>query len=210
MRNRLTVMLMLLALGVLAAGLAAVASEPDESAEPIPDDAATATFAGGCFWCTEAAFEQLDGVYEAVSGYTGGTEVDPTYEQVARGLTGHAEAVEISYDPEQVSYDELLDLYWRIIDPTDEEGQFVDRGQQYRTEIFYHDDEQRALAEASRDALAQSGRFDRPIVTEISRGRPVLPRRGIPPGLLPEDARPIRPLQEGLGPRPVRRTRLGR
>ncbi len=166
------VMLMLLALGMMAGGIGAVTRASDESAGTIPDDAARATFAGGCFWCTEAAFEQLDGVYEVISGYTGGSEQDPTYEQVSSGTTGHAEAVQVSYDPLRIGYDELLDLYWRQIDPTDAGGQFVDRGAQYRTVVFYHDDEQRAMAEASRDALAESGRFDAPIVTDIVAAGP--------------------------------------
>jgi peptide methionine sulfoxide reductase msrA/msrB len=126
-----------------------------------------ATFAGGCFWCMEHPFEELDGVSAVVSGYTGGREVDPSYEEVSSGGTGHAEAIQIHYDPARVTYDELLDVFWRQIDPTDPGGQFVDRGAQYRTAIFYHDEEQRRLAEASKAALARSGRFDRPIVTEI-------------------------------------------
>jgi peptide methionine sulfoxide reductase msrA/msrB len=172
MRDRLFAMVILLTLGMMTAGYGAAASASGESAESIPDDTARATFAGGCFWCTEAAFEQLDGVYEVISGYTGGSEEDPTYEQVSSGATGHAEAVQISYDPMRIGYDELLDLYWRLIDPTDAGGQFVDRGPQYRTAIFYHDDEQRVQAEASREALAASGRFDGPIVTDIVEAGP--------------------------------------
>ena len=175
MRNRLTVMLSVLAVGTMAVAFAVAAGASSDSDEPVPDDAAIATLAGGCFWCTEAAYQEMDGVYEVVSGYTGGPEVDPTYKQVASGQTGHAEAVEIYYDPERVGYDELLDLYWRLIDPTDADGQFVDRGQQYRAVIFYHDDEQRAVAEASRDALAASGRFDEPIVTRIEEAGPFYP-----------------------------------
>ena len=190
MRNKSTVLLSVLVLGMLALGLVAIAaaqSEPSEpgqpiettsqndSGEPIPDDAAMATLAGGCFWCTEAAYQEMDGVYEVISGYTGGPEVDPTYKQVASGQTGHAEAVEIYYDPARVSFEELLDLYWRLIDPTDANGQFVDRGPQYRAVVFYHDEEQRAVAEASREALAQSGRFDEPIVTTIEAATPFYP-----------------------------------
>jgi methionine-S-sulfoxide reductase len=185
MRNKLTVMLSVLVLGVM--GLVVIANAADEPAkpgdasalaetrDPIPDDAAVATLAGGCFWCTEAAYQEMDGVYEVISGYTGGPEVDPTYKQVASGQTGHAEAVEIYFDPTVVSYDELLDLYWRLIDPTDAGGQFVDRGPQYRAVVFYHDEEQRALAEASREALAASGRFDAPIVTQIEPAMPFYP-----------------------------------
>jgi peptide methionine sulfoxide reductase msrA/msrB len=126
-----------------------------------------ATFAGGCFWCTESDFEKIDGVIEVVSGYTGGRIENPTYQQVSAGGTGHAEAIEVHYDPSKVGYKELLDVFWRVIDPTDAGGQFVDRGSQYRSGIFYHDDEQRRLAEASKAELAQSGRFDKPIITEI-------------------------------------------
>jgi len=106
-----------------------------------------ATFAGGCFWCTESDFEKVDGVIEVVSGYTGGEEEDPSYEKVSSGGTGHLEAVQILYDPGRVTYKTLLDIFWKHVDPTDPGGQFVDRGPQYRTAIFYHDDEQRRLAE---------------------------------------------------------------
>ena len=126
-----------------------------------------AIFAGGCFWCMEPPFEKLDGVHAVVSGYIGGDKDNPTYQEVSTGTTGHAEAIEISYDPEKVSYDQLLDVLWMNIDPTDERGQFVDRGSQYRTGIFYLNDEQKQQAEASREQLEQSGRFDRPIITEI-------------------------------------------
>jgi peptide methionine sulfoxide reductase msrA/msrB len=126
-----------------------------------------ATFAGGCFWCVESDFEKVDGVVEVVSGYTGGHKADPTYEEVSRGLTGHLEAVQVHYDPARITYRELLDVFWRHIDPTDPGGQFVDRGSQYKTAVFYHDEEQRKLAEQSREELNRSGRFERPIVTEI-------------------------------------------
>ena len=126
---------------------------------------AVATLAGGCFWCVESDFEKVPGVVKVVSGYTGGTRENPTYENYAN--SGHVEAVQVFYDPQKVSYQELLDYFWRHIDPTDAGGQFVDRGAQYRSAIFTHDDEQKRVAEASRDALAQSGHFQKPIVTEI-------------------------------------------
>jgi peptide methionine sulfoxide reductase msrA/msrB len=126
---------------------------------------AVATLAGGCFWCVEADFEKLPGVVKVVSGYIGGRSPNPTYENYAD--SGHVEAVEIYFDPRQVTYPRLLDYFWRHIDPTDAGGQFVDRGPQYRSAIFYHDDEQKRLAEESRAALANSGRFEEPIVTEI-------------------------------------------
>jgi peptide methionine sulfoxide reductase msrA/msrB len=130
-------------------------------------DYKTATFAGGCFWCVESDFEKVDGVIEAVSGYAGGDEPNPTYKQVSSGRTGHTEAVQITYDPNKVSYQELLDVLWRHMDPTDAGGQFADRGSQYRPAVFYHDEEQKRIAEESRAELEKSGRFSKPIATEI-------------------------------------------
>ena len=127
----------------------------------------TATFAGGCFWCVESDFEKVDGVIEAISGYTGGDEPDPTYKQVSAGATGHTEAVQVHYDPDKITYKELLDVFWRHVDPTDAGGQFVDRGSQYRPAIFYHDEEQKRMAEESKLELEKSGRFNKPITTEI-------------------------------------------
>jgi len=126
-----------------------------------------AIFAGGCFWCIEAAFELMPGVIEAISGYTGGHVENPTYEEVATGTTGHYEAVLVRYDPEQITYEELLEQFWKSVNPTDDGGQFYDRGSQYATAIFYLDEEQRALAEESKRALEESGVFDEPIVTRI-------------------------------------------
>ena len=126
-----------------------------------------ATFAGGCFWCMEASFEAREGVVEAISGYTGGTVEHPTYAQVTSGQSGHLEAVQVYFDPEIVNYEELLDVFWRSIDPTDNEGQFTDKGTQYRTAIFYNDEEQRALAEENKNQLVSSDIFDKPVVTEI-------------------------------------------
>ena len=127
-----------------------------------------AIFAGGCFWCMEAPFEKLDGVSEVISGYTGGSKLDPTYQEVSAGGTGHTEAVEVLYDPQLVSYEKLLEVFWRQIDPTDADGQFVDRGDQYRSGIFYLDAEQKQLAEKSKQQLEKTGRFNKPIVTEIT------------------------------------------
>jgi peptide methionine sulfoxide reductase msrA/msrB len=126
-----------------------------------------ATFAGGCFWCTEADFEKLPGVVKVISGYTGGNKENPTYAEVSSGGTGHVEAVQVYYDPSKITYEELLDYFWKHVDPTDAGGQFVDRGSQYRSVIFYHDEEQKRLAEKSKEALSKSGRFNKPIVTEI-------------------------------------------
>jgi peptide methionine sulfoxide reductase msrA/msrB len=126
-----------------------------------------ATFAGGCFWCTESDFEKIDGVIEVVSGYTGGNEENPTYQQVSSGSTGHYEAVQVYYDPLKVTYAELLEAFWRHVNPTDAGGQFVDRGPQYRSAIFYHDEEQKALAEKSKADMDSSGVFKAPLVTPI-------------------------------------------
>jgi peptide methionine sulfoxide reductase msrA/msrB len=129
----------------------------------------TATFAGGCFWCVESDFEKLDGVIEATSGYTGGDQKNPTYEEVSSGKTNHIEAVQILYDPDKISYQQLLDAFWRQIDPTDANGQFADRGAQYRTSIFYHNEEQRKIAEASKKELENEGLFSEPLVTDITK-----------------------------------------
>jgi len=131
-----------------------------------------ATFAGGCFWCVEADFEKVPGVVEVISGYTGGHKENPTYEEVSAGGTGHVEAVQVLYDPSKVSYRELLDFFWRHVDPTDAGGQFVDRGSQYRSVIFYQDEEERRAAEESKKALGESGRFQTPIRTEIVKEAP--------------------------------------
>ncbi|MFH1590334.1 MAG: peptide-methionine (R)-S-oxide reductase MsrB [archaeon] len=138
-----------------------------EKKTPPPENLSLATFAGGCFWCMESPFEKLEGVYEVISGYAGGTEKDPTYEDVSAGRTGHLETVQVHYDPAQISYGELLDVFWRQIDPTDSGGQFVDRGEQYATAIFYHDDEQQRLAEESKKAIDESGKYDHPVITAV-------------------------------------------
>ena len=139
----------------------------DKPMTEITGNTRTAVFAGGCFWCTEADFEKVNGVIDAISGYTGGHVKDPTYQQVSAGGTGHLESVEVIYDPQKVTYAQLLDYFWHHVDPTDPGGQFVDRGSQYRSAIFYADETQHRLAEASKKALAANGPFDKPIVTEI-------------------------------------------
>lgn len=128
-----------------------------------------AFFAGGCFWCIEAPFENIDGVISVTSGYTGGEEKNPDYEQVSSGSTGHYEAVQVEFDPEIISYSELLDIYWKQFDPTDAGGSFHDRGKQYQSAIFYKNEEQRKVAEESKRRLDQSGIFNKPVVTEIKK-----------------------------------------
>lgn len=129
----------------------------------------TATFAGGCFWCIEADFESVEGVKQVISGYTGGHDPAPDYRTVSSGATGHTEAVQVLFDPDEVSYETLLTIFWRHIDPTDPGGQFVDRGSQYRPEIFYHTEDQKKQALASRKALEDAGIFDKPVVTPVTR-----------------------------------------
>lgn len=158
------VLFLLLALAALATP---VAASTDKDATMNNRKLAEATFAGGCFWCVEAKLEGLDGVAEVVSGYTGGHVENPTYGQVCSGKTGHLEAVLVRYDPDVVSYEELLNAFWRSIDPTDVGGQFADRGEQYTTAIFYHNEEQKRIAESSKKLLDASGLFDKPVATEI-------------------------------------------
>lgn len=134
-----------------------------------------AIFAGGCFWCMEPPFDNTEGVLETIVGYTGGTLDNPTYEQVSRGGTGHREAVRVAFDPARVSYQKLLEVFWRNIDPTQDDGQFADRGTHYRTAIYVLNETPRALAEQSRQALIVSGKFKDPIVTEILEARPFYP-----------------------------------
>ena len=136
------------------------------------DKTAVAIFAGGCFWCVEEAFEKVPGVIAAVSGFVGGTAVNPSYEQVMTKNTGHAEAVQVTYDPGKVTYQQLVDWFWRNIDPLDAAGQFCDKGNPYRSGIFYQDDAQKKIAEGSKQVLQSSGRFKQPIVTEITAAGP--------------------------------------
>jgi len=143
--------------------------QPGVKSEMTKEDKNTrkATFAGGCFWCTEADFEKLPGVIKVVSGYAGGNKENPSYAEVSSGKTGHLEAVQIYYDPSKITYEGLLNFFWKHVDPTDSGGQFVDRGAQYRSAIFYHDEEQKKLAERSKEVLKQSGKLNQPVVTEI-------------------------------------------
>ncbi len=145
---------------------APLSTSKQESSLSIATD--TATFANGCFWCTEAIFEQLDGVISATSGYTGGQVVNPTYKQVCTGETGHAEGLQIVYDPKKISFEELLEVFWETHDPTTLNRQGADVGTQYRSGVFYHNEEQKQKAEKYKAELNKSGAFDKPIVTEIT------------------------------------------
>jgi peptide-methionine (S)-S-oxide reductase len=142
--------------------------------EPTSGRLAKATFAGGCFWCMESPFDKVDGVVSTTVGYTGGQKENPTYQEVSSGTTGHAESIEILYDPEKVTYEELLRVFWHNIDPTAKDSQFCDHGRQYRSAIFYHDEDQKRLAEASKGALIESGRF-KEIFTEITEASTFYP-----------------------------------
>ncbi len=161
-------MRLFLALGLVGWCLTAPANAT-EIKNPVNSNSKTelATFAGGCFWCMEPFFEKTRGVMSVVSGYTGGHKINPTYKEVSSGATGHYEAIQVTFDPALVSYDKLLNIFWYNVDPTDDGGQFVDRGGQYRTAIFYHSEEQKRLAEDSKSKLAAAGRFKKPLVTQI-------------------------------------------
>lgn len=165
---RLTLLLSLAFIAVLLA-ITGYADKQEKVAAENLDNLSSAVFSGGCFWCTEADFEKLSGVHEAISGFSGGHVANPSYEQVSNGGTGHVESVKVYYDPEVISYEKLLNAYWRMINPTDNEGQFVDRGSEYRALIFYQTDQQKAKAEQSRRLLDESKRFPAPIVTEIKK-----------------------------------------
>jgi peptide-methionine (S)-S-oxide reductase len=170
--------MMLVAFAMVAAPWA-LAQAAGPTANPTPGASggatAVATFAGGCFWCTEADFDKVDGVISTTSGYIGGSVDKPSYEQVSAGRTGHTEAVQVIYDPKRVSYDKLVEYFWRTIDPTVKDRQFCDGGSQYRSGIFTHDDEQHRIATASKQALEKTKPFAAPIVTEITRATTFYP-----------------------------------
>ncbi len=162
----------LLLLGLLMAASSVIAQESKTSPAPATSPAATpalqpAYFAGGCFWCMQYAFDRVKGVKKTVVGYTGGQKASPDYEEVSSGTTGHAESIEVLYDPAEVTYPQLLDTFWKSIDPTAVNRQFSDAGTQYRTAIFYRNDEEKKVAEASKAAFAKIGNYDKPIATQI-------------------------------------------
>ncbi|HYM46944.1 MAG TPA: peptide-methionine (S)-S-oxide reductase MsrA [Burkholderiaceae bacterium] len=160
---------LIVALLVASIGAALAQTKADKPAAPAarPASTAIATFAGGCFWCTESDFDKVEGVISTTSGYIGGKTANPTYESVTAGNSGHAEAVQVVYDPSKVSYAKLVEYFWRTIDPTVKDRQFCDAGSSYRSAIFVHDEQQRAVADASKKALSNNKPFREPIVTEI-------------------------------------------
>jgi peptide methionine sulfoxide reductase msrA/msrB len=147
--------------------IAACPSANSQGQNPSPAETRTAVFAGGCFWCIQPAFDKAKGVIKTVVGYSGGSEPNPTYELVSSEKTGYRESIQITYDPAKISYDQLLEIYWRQIDPTQADGQFTDIGPSYRAAIFYGNDNEKRAAETSKEKLARSGKFNKPIVTEI-------------------------------------------
>jgi len=164
-------MMKFLAAFLASLSFAAIAATPVK----VPPGHAVATFAGGCFWCMEPPYDKLPGVVATISGYTGGRTVNPSYEEVSSKMTGHAEAVQVVYDPKKVTYEKLLEVFWVNIDPTVKDRQFCDTGSQYRSAIFYHDESQRKAAEASKAALEKSKPFKEPIVTAIEMAGPFYP-----------------------------------
>src|SRR5438552_18176111 len=158
--------------GLSSAFALGFASAQDSSGSPATE---TAIFAGGCFWCIQPAFDKANGVIKTVVGYCGGTEPNPTYALVTSEKTQYRESIEITYDPSKISYDQLLDIYWRQIDPTQADGQFTDIGPSYRAAIFYRNDQEKKTAQASKEKLARSGKFEKPIVTEILPARKFYP-----------------------------------
>jgi len=168
--------LALLTIFAAAAAWATLGRAGTETSKPAIDSKqAVATFAGGCFWCMEPPFDKLEGVISTTSGYTGGQKQDPSYEEVSSGGTGHAESVQVVYDPARITYEKLLETFWRNIDPVAVDRQFCDSGTQYRSAIFYHDEAQRRLAEESKKALEASGRFNQPIATQIVKASTFYP-----------------------------------
>lgn len=156
-----------ISLGFAALLLGGMTARPQDSLAAEGSQDAKATFAGGCFWCMEEVYEKVEGVVSVISGYMGGQLANPTYEQVSAGGTGHAESVEVIYDPNKVSYQHLLEVFWRNVDPTTPNAQFCDHGSQYRSAIFYHDETQKRLIDESKQAVESSKSFPQPIVTEI-------------------------------------------
>lgn len=169
-----------------------------QSPTPAPGNQ-LATFAGGCFWCMQPVFDAMPGVVRATVGYTGGITANPTYDDVSAGRTGHLEAIEIEFDPAKVDYGKLVDAFWHTIDPTQSDGQFADRGSQYKTAILYHSLEQKLVAEASKKALNESGKFERPVVTEVREAEVFYPAEEYHQGYYKKDPGHYQAYKQGSG-----------
>lgn len=163
--KRAVIFLIVFLVFAFVSGAGAQSPKQNQSSKPVKVE--IATFAGGCFWCMQPPFDKTKGVISTVVGYTGGTQMNPRYEQVSSGSTGHAESIQVTFDPSQVTFEQLLDVFWHSINPTQANGQFADIGTQYRTAIFYHSEAQKQTAIASRQKLAGSGKFKKPIATQI-------------------------------------------
>ena len=188
---------------------AAAKEEAGSSAAAAGGKLEIATFAGGCFWCVESDFDHVPGVIRTISGYTGGHVKNPTYRQVVSKKTGHREAVQIHFDPTKTSYETMLEVFWRSVDPTDPGGQFCDRGMSYSTAVFYNSEEQRRLAEKSKREVDEAKVLPEAVVTTVEKGRDVLSGGGLPPGLLSKEPDPIPLLPDLLWPRCARRGAMG-
>jgi peptide methionine sulfoxide reductase msrA/msrB len=188
--------LILLLSDALIAGCTIASSQGQNSS---PAETRTAIFAGGCFWCIQPAFDKATGVIKTVVGYCGGTEPNPTYEVVSSEKTGYRESIQITYDPAKISYDQLLDIYWRQIDPTQADGQFTDIGPSYRAAIFYGNDDEKKIAEASKEKLARSGKFHKPIVTEILPAMKFYPAEAYHQKYYQENPEHFEAFEEGSG-----------
>src|ERR1044072_3845293 len=179
--------------------IAACTIANSQGQNPSPAETRTAVFAGGCFWCIQPAFDKAKGVTRTVVGYCGGTEPNPTYELVSSEKTGYRESIQITYDPAKISYDQLLDIYWRQIDPTQADGQFSDIGPSYRAAIFYGNDNEKRVAEKSKEKLALSGKFKKPIVTEILPAMKFYPAEAYPQKYYQQNPEHFEAFEEGSG-----------
>jgi methionine-S-sulfoxide reductase len=189
----------LLVFALLFSAATALLVGPSRAQSSLPLATKTAVFAGGCFWCIQPAFDKANGVIKTVVGYSGGTEPNPTYELVSSEKTGYRESIEITYDPTKISYDQLLDIYWRQIEPTQADGQFTDIGPSYRAAIFYSSDAEKKIAEASKEKLARSGKFSKPIVTEILPTMKFYPAEAYHQKYYQQNPQPFEAFEKGSG-----------
>jgi peptide methionine sulfoxide reductase msrA/msrB len=187
------------AIALLFAVVIAVVADPARGQDSSHSPSKTAIFAGGCFWCIQPAFDKAKGVIKTVVGYCGGTEPNPTYELVSSEKTGYRESIEITYDPTKISYNQLLDIYWRQIDPTQADGQFTDIGPSYRAAIFYSDTEEKKIAEVSKQKLARSGKFEKPIATEILPAKKFYPAEAYHQKYYQQNPEHFEALEKGSG-----------